>query len=174
MYADTCQGPREAGIHRRTRGLGPAMLLATTLATLVSVVARRKNILSSSTDRRALPLTQLVRRSLVPAALVLLLSTLTSACVHQSPDASAPLTPDEVAEPDTELDGAEHELDIELAVAPVDDPNVITFNEDESAGPVDMVIAPPKREDIPGFALFGTGESMEHDGPKLTLPDDIE
>ena len=118
-----------------------------------------------------------MRRSLVPA-LLLVLTTVAPACAHQAPDAAP------AAQPPVEVEAEADDDDLEVARIETDahdgvglvasDPNVISFEDDISAGPADTVIAPPKREDIPGFALFGTGESLDHDGPKLTLPDDAE
>ena len=116
-----------------------------------------------------------MRRSFVPA-LLLLLTAVAPACAHQSPDA-APSAQPEASQPEVEAEAEAETAELETAeldIVAVNDPNVISFEDDIAAGPVDSVVAPPKREDIPGFALFGTGESLEHDGPKLTLPDDAE
>lgn len=116
-----------------------------------------------------------MRRSILPAAL-LSISVLACACAHPTSEgagASSPTNSPVAAVPDEVAASAE----LDASAAPErarasDDPNVISF--EEEAGPTDMVIAPPKREEIPGFELFGTGPRESEPGPQLTLPPDME
>jgi hypothetical protein len=104
---------------------------------------------------------------------------LASACSHAEAPALASL--DEPERPPTDDAPApfgvvgvdEDESDDEVPSA--DDPNVISFEEDVDAGPTDTIAAPPKRKHIPSFELFGTAKTRGDDeGPKMTLPDDVE
>lgn len=74
------------------------------------------------------------------------------------------------SEPESELDEPESELDEPDSEA---GPNVISFD-DHDGGPVDVIAAPPKREELPSFELFGTGDKVRAPGPQLTLPPGVE
>ena len=118
----------------------------------------------------------------VPAAL--LLSSLCFACAHHSADAIEPGASAELeldasgrtANADTALEQAEAEAEAELETDEFEtgpEATVISF-EDNEGDKLDTVIAPPKRKQIPGFELFGTGDTASTEGPKLTLPPDME
>ena len=118
---------------------------------------------------------------LASTAALLFAIALSTGCAHQvgepataSLDA-APLLEDTAAsEAEGEYAGEEeYEGEEELEYAAAEGQEVITFEIDGS-DTMDTVIAPPKREDIPGFKLFGTGETTSQPGPRLTLPDDME
>lgn len=117
---------------------------------------------------------------LASTAAFLFAIALSTGCAHQvgepataSLDA-APLLDESSEEAEAEYAGEEeYEGEEELEYATAESPEVITFEIDGS-DTMDTVIAPPKREDIPGFKLFGTGETTSQPGPRLTLPDDME
>lgn len=118
-----------------------------------------------------------MRRSILVPAALLFLSGLASGCAHQTfePGVASPDRAPLVAETDesNETDASEgSDAYWSVDASGPADPNVISF--EEEAGPVDVVAAPPKREDIPGFQLFGTGSTESEPGPRLTLPDDME
>ena len=117
---------------------------------------------------------------LASTAALLFAIALSTGCAHQvgepataSLDA-APLLDEAPTDGQDEPEAEPEELEgEELEYAAAEGPEVITFEIDGS-DTMDTVIAPPKREDIPGFKLFGTGETTSQPGPRLTLPDDME
>ena len=105
---------------------------------------------------------------------------LASACTHaEAPalasleDAQEPRRDD--APPPFGVVGAAAHFERESTSTADDATKVISFEDDIDAGPTDAVAAPPKRKQIPSFELFGTAKTRGDDeGPKMTLPDDVE
>lgn len=123
---------------------------------------------------------------LASTAALLFAIALSTGCAHQvgepatasldaAPllDEAGPLEGRGEAEGDGEEELEGDAGDEELEYAAAEGPEEITFEIDGSDS-LDTVMAPPKREDIPGFKLFGTGETSSQPGPRLTLPEDME